>query len=293
MDWISFSKIPKLLLSATHLVDLNLSDIYHSGYISPEDLATCLSALTRLHTLFLDLLYSQSRRRLPPETRCILPDLKTFWFKGTSEYLDDLVARIDAPRLDRLSITLVPDEMNFDTPHVVQFISRTPRFQEPDEAHLTLYRGADVQLQWASDDSRELRVEISYEDLEADPQPSPIPQVCAMCLSLLPTVENLRVGLFTDEILEFDWNEPIENGQWLEVLCLFTAVKNLYLSKEFQPNMGPALQELVGGRTMEVLPSLQNIFFERSEASVPFQEAIGQFVAARQLSGHPIAVLPL
>jgi hypothetical protein len=39
-----------------------------------------------------------------------------------------------------------------------------------------------------------------------------------------------------------------------------------------------------------VLPSLQNIFLARFEPSGPFQEAIGQFVAARQLSNHPFAI---
>jgi hypothetical protein len=41
---------------------------------------------------------------------------------------------------------------------------------------------------------------------------------------------------------------------------------------------------------MEVLPSLQNIFLARIGLSGPFQDAIGPFLAARQLSGHPIAV---
>jgi hypothetical protein len=76
----------------------------------------------------------------------------------------------------------------------------------------------------------------------------------------------------------------------LDLLLPFTAVKNLYLSKEFAPGIAAALQELVGGRITEVLPSLQNIFVEGLEPSGPFQENIGQFVAARQLSGHPIAI---
>jgi hypothetical protein len=67
-------------------------------------------------------------------------------------------------------------------------------------------------------------------------------------------------------------------------------VKNLYLSKEFAPGIAAALQELVGSRITELLPSLQNILVEGLEPSGPFQENIGQFVAARQLSGHPIAV---
>ena len=66
-------------------------------------------------------------------------------------------------------------------------------------------------------------------------------------------------------------------------------MKNLYLSKEFAPGIVAALQELVGDRITEVLPSLQNIFVVGLEPLGPFQEDIGRFVAARRLSGHPIA----
>ncbi len=38
------------------------------------------------------------------------------------------------------------------------------------------------------------------------------------------------------------------------------------------------------------LPILQNIFLEGFEPLGPVQEGIGLFVAARQLSGHPIVV---
>jgi hypothetical protein len=67
-------------------------------------------------------------------------------------------------------------------------------------------------------------------------------------------------------------------------------VKNLYLCKEFASRIVPALQELVGVRTTEVLPTLQNIFLEELQVSGPIQEAIRQFVAARQVTGYPIAV---
>jgi hypothetical protein len=225
-------------------------------------------------------------------TRSILPNLNRFWFKGTSEYLEDLIAWIDAPRLLNLSISFF-DQMNFDTPHLVQFISRTPGFEEPNGAHVTLDLDAEVELLWASEDHASLCVEIFCED--SDPRVSSIAQVCAMCLPPLPTVENLRLGpgVITESLhSDLDWKAGVENDHWLELLRPFTAVKNFYLSEEFQPDIASALQELVQGRTTEVLPSLQNIFLARSESSGPFQEAIGQFVAARRLSGHPIAVLP-
>ncbi len=82
-------------------------------------------------------------------------------------------------------------------------------------------------------------------------------------------------------------NDAIEVTLWLELLRPFLAVKDLYLSKDFAPGIAAALQEIVG---TEVLPSLQSIFVEGLEASGPFQEDIGQFVAARELSGHPITI---
>jgi hypothetical protein len=67
-------------------------------------------------------------------------------------------------------------------------------------------------------------------------------------------------------------------------------VKSLHLSKKFASGIAAALQELVGGRIMEVLPSLENIFLDVYKPSESLRENIGQFVAARQLSGHPIAI---
>jgi hypothetical protein len=86
------------------------------------------------------------------------------------------------------------------------------------------------------------------------------------------------------------WEDDTEDMQWLEVFRPFTAVKNLYVSQSFVPSVAPTLQELVGGRTTEVLPNLQNIFLEGLKPSEPIQEGIGEFVSARQLSGQPITV---
>jgi hypothetical protein len=89
---------------------------------------------------------------------------------------------------------------------------------------------------------------------------------------------------------KFSLEDAIENTLWLELLLPFTAVKNLYLFKEFAPGIAAALQELVGGRITEVLPNLRDILVKDLELSGPFQDNIGQFVAARQLSDHPIAI---
>jgi hypothetical protein len=297
MNSIAFPGIPKLLLSCTHLVRIYIHDIPESGYFSPEAMATCLSGLTSLNVLSLKFRSSRSRpvsRCPPPMTRFILPNLKWLGFQGASKYLDDLIARIDAPRLHYLSITFL-NQMNLNTPGLAQFISRTPEFEELNAVDVTLHlesQIAQIHLCWmdnfprASDNHGNLYIHISYGELSHEVWS--IAQVCTMCLPPLPTVENLKIGIFTEyPILKDD----VENDPWLELLRPFIAVKSLHLSGVFQPNMVSALEELVGGRTMEVLPSLQNIFLNLFELSGPFQEAIGQFLAARQLSGHPVAVL--
>jgi hypothetical protein len=105
-------------------------------------------------------------------------------------------------------------------------------------------------------------------------------------LYLFSTVEDLFIE---NRYRQLVWkDDAIENTLWLQLFLPFTAVNNLYLSEEFATSIAAALQELVGSRITEVLPSLQNIFVDGP--SGPFQKAIGQFVAARQLSDHPIAI---
>jgi hypothetical protein len=92
----------------------------------------------------------------------------------------------------------------------------------------------------------------------------------------------------------FSQLDAVENILWLQLLLTFTAVKNLYISEEFAPGVAAALQELVGGGMAEVLPSLRNMSVDWPRPSGPpplgsFRENIEQFVAARRLSGQPVA----
>ena len=87
-----------------------------------------------------------------------------------------------------------------------------------------------------------------------------------------------------------DWQDEVENTQWLDLLHPFEGLKDLHLGKGTGQHYALALQELAGERVTEVLPALQNIFTEELESSGPIQEALGQFVAARRLSGLPVVV---
>ena len=287
---IPFPGLPKLLLSATHLVRLYLENIPHSGYITPESMVTALSTLTSLESLSLGFESPRSRpdwanRRLPPPTRSVLPVLTSFWFKGACEYLEDVVTRIDAPRLNELEITFF-NQIVFDTPHFIQFVNRSPTLETSEKAHVVFDNdAARVCLSSQTSDYRMLNMEISC--IELDWQVSSMEQVCTSCLPPLSTLEDLYIH--EDQLRPPVWKDHIENTLWLELLRPFPAVKNLYLSEKFASLITPALQELTRGSTAEVLPTLQNIFLEKLQPSGTVQASIQQFAAARQVS-HPIAV---
>ncbi len=287
LNGIPFPGMPNLFSSANHLVRLCLEDIPHSGYISPEAMVALLSVLSSLEKLVLQFQSPQSRpdwetRRPPPSKRSVIPALTYLSFNGVTEYLEDLVIRIDTPQLDGMEIVFF-NQIDFDTPRLAQFINRTPKLRK---------REARVQF---DDDHVNVRLPFGFASprivilcREPDWQLSAIEQVCNSFLHPLSTTEDLYIEHF---YLELVWkNDAIENTVWLQLLLPFTAVKHLYLSKVFTPGIAAALQELVGGRIMEVLPSLQNIFVEGLESLGPFQEKIGPFVTARQLSDHPIAI---
>ena len=101
-------------------------------------------------------------------------------------------------------------------------------------------------------------------------------------------MENLYI--YEDPNSPPDWKDDIEKVEWLDLLLAFTAVKNLYLSKQFAPRIAPALQELTEGRITEVLPTLRNLFLDGFQLSVPVHEGIRQFVSARQLIKRPVAI---
>jgi hypothetical protein len=294
LEGIVFPGLPNLLLSATHLVNLYLHNIPHSGYISPEAMTTSLSVMTSLETLELEFESPQSypdldsRGSFPP-TRFVLPTLTNIWFKGVNEYLEEFVARIDAPRLYRLETTFFNDT-DFNTPELSRFISRTPTLGAYDEAHLVFGNGgALVRLCPSDPEPSDHRIKILCK--MPDRQLSALAKICTSLRPLL-TMENLYINRYLDsQPVWVVWEH--ENTEWLDLLLPFTAVKNLYLSKLFALRIARALQELTGARTTEVLPALQNVLLEESQPSEPVHQGIVQFISARQLIDRPVAIICL
>ena len=111
---IPFPELPKILLSTSNLVQLELDNIPDSGFFSPEAMITSLSICTKLETLIMEFfsphphpdLTSQQNTSL---ARAYLPALTTFHFRGNGGYLRILFSRIENP-LAMLHSTISADK---------------------------------------------------------------------------------------------------------------------------------------------------------------------------------------
>jgi len=293
---IPFPGLPKLLLSTHDLVWLLLRDIPHSGYISPEAMVTALSTLTGLESLELGFRFLRSQadrasRRPPPLTRIILPALTKFWFKGDTEYLEDIVSRLEAPLLSNTEITFF-NQLIFDTPLLRHFISRPEIVRAANQASISSHRNNVLFSLYPRNGTGDEVVTLSISCEPLDWQISSLAQVCSSSFPPLPALEHLDIDIKMDPDSPLEWQDDMEDTQWLDLLHPFTSVKDLELFEDSVPFVAPALplQELSGERVTEVLPALQNLFLTGPQPSGPVKEAIQKFIAARQLFGYPVTV---
>ena len=142
LEAISFPSLPALLLSAHDLVTLELSEIPPNSYISNWMMVTGMTALTKLRSLsiaFSDHPIPRHERNRHSCIQTVLPALTSFRFRGFSDYLEDLVARIACPRLNSIDIKYFwHRDVKF---HVSQLFGFVSRLEDP---RLTHFGWADV-----------------------------------------------------------------------------------------------------------------------------------------------------
>ena len=294
LEGIRFPSLPKFLLGASGLVELRLDKIPDTWDISPKTLARCLSTLPKLTSLSIEFQYPQSLseptfRHSLPRTRAVLPALAILFYKGESEYLEDLVSQIDAPRLSYAFIKFF-NQLIFDISELPRFISRTEKLRTLNRAE-AFFDGQAVGIGFYRPETtvpRNLTVRIACSP--SDWQLSSLAQLCNQSLSLLSGVEQL-------DIRDCHSREPHlqDMMQWLDLFHPFTAVESLRIPRDLGMRIAPVLHELAEPRAAEVLPSLNSLIFEELEPSSSsesgsLQRAIDGFIAARERSGHPVDV---
>jgi hypothetical protein len=289
-----FPGLPKFLSSATGLVHFSLSGpgvhrslsgTPFSRHISPK-VVTSLSAMSKLESLCLILpSFSHVNQSPPPTTRSLIPALSQLKFKGKVEYMEDLIARIDAPLIRTLDIASAFPPAS-DTSQLRRLIGCAEQFTALNCASIEFSFNMVVALSQKTyiHDSAMPSLTVSTDYRDHVGQLRSLAEFCSSSLLPLSKVENLEI---TSRRL--GWGPSWEKGdsRWLEVLRPFSAVKNLFLSHDVVSSVAHALINGNRGRETEVLPAIQKLSLEGFLPSGPTQEAIELFVAGRRLSAHP------
>jgi hypothetical protein len=220
--------------------------------------------------------------------RVVLPALAFLRLDYVGEFSEDLISRIDAPRLNKLvSVAFCGRD---GLPQLQNFIGRTQKLKPFDRATMEFRSQKICMALGYLDPSTVFESEVIFQS--PDWQLSPMMQIFSQHLSLLSHVEELEMcDDSPSAALRWKIYSDLNPSQWLLLFHLLIGVKRLRVSKRLIPLVESALQELVGGRTMAVLPALRRLALEGLQPSEPAPEGIASFIAARELSGHPVVIL--
>ena len=280
---IPFPALPTLHLSMKSITSLGLIKIPSNGYLSPDTIVTSVSMLTQLETL--SILFQSPilhhNRRVPPLKRAILPALTSFGFRGCTEYLEDLVAQVDAPLLVHISIKFF-NQLVFEIQQLSLFIGRATMLKSPSKVRIySSQRGISIGLTRPTTNVNAYGrsyIEVSCKDL--DWQVSSLAQICDHTSPLLCGVEQLGIRA---EPLSPNGGSDMDTVQWLELFNPFSGVKVLRMASTLGPTVASALQQVNGELSFGALPALRHIQLGKTQTFT----SVEQFVAMYKASSSP------
>jgi len=209
--------------------------------------------------------------------------------EGPHGYLDDLVARIDAPLLDSGFIHIY-DEPTFGAPRLPHFIHRTEKLKSLGLVSVYIRHEGSFLCFHSSvgSKSKSAKISLTFPFDESHTPVKLLEQIGTQWSDLLSHVERLEIG--GDDLYFGPWWQE-GNALWLEFLRPFTAVQTLRLSGEdLLPHLAGILGAVTGKRAAQVLPALHTILLWDSEEEEYYDHLLKPFLVAREHSEHPVVV---
>ena len=280
-----------LLSSAIALSTLSLTHLGASCYFPPGHLVTRLQGLPYLEELSIGFaipipLPSSEQKLLPPPTSAVtLPTLRRLTFLGVDVYLDNLIAQINAPRLEQLSLTLHFD-LTFTLVKLTELIHRAEGFGYLVTRVIFNQDGASIFAGYNEQGVGKFNFHVHVNCEPLDWQIDSATQVCSALGDVLSTVEELTLDLDVDG-LPLDWDNALDSILWHELLLSFIGVKKLYIGFSLTLELSQALESAAGG--LELLPALQEL-----EVQLEIDHAkkvFSGFVETRESVGRPVHLL--
>lgn len=283
LDSIVFLALTTLFSSTSDLVGLFLIDIPRDGYISPEAMVACLAVLPKLNTLNIGFQsFSIGSGRIPPfsRSRTLLPALTSFQFDGNHGYLEALVARIDCPRLNQITVTY-RDQLHFQATQLFQFLDHSEDLKMSQITHADMNFSQfwfTLKMHPHPERSPAL-VSVVIKCRRTATGVSPIAQMFNEPSAILSRVAHLRL------YRPHPADASCHPDDWLHLFRQFSAIRTLHISREFSVLVACVLEVVTGEMVSGVLPVLDFIYLDGLPDS-----CVEKFLAAR-ISVHPVTVI--
>jgi len=273
----------------TTLLTLTLTRIPARYYFHPGHLVTQLQGLHHLEELSIGFaipipLPSTEGDLLPaPMPRVTLPTLKRLTFRGVAVYLENLVAQINAPLLERLIVALF-FEIDFTLVSLTQFVHATSGLRCLSAK--VLFKSGGVSIVTNDGEflsSGGLTININCEHL--DWQIDVATQCCAALEQVLYAVDELTLELNKDG-MPSDWDDSLDSMLWRGLLLPFRGVKKLQIGSSLTFELSDALKSDAAELDLNPLPELQKleVQLEVNHANMLFST----FIETRDLEGRPV-----
>ena len=293
LEGFVFPRGSRLLTTAVGLVTLILWGIGHrSHYFPPNVLLQWISFMPQLETLLVLFLFPVPNHDVegqlihtPTITHVTLPNLRNFGFKGVSAYMEAVVRRITAPRLDFLSIQLF-HQLPLSVPHLLRFINTTEKVGF-DSAEFEFSRD-EVHAEVLPREKHGLSLAVYVSCSQLDWQVSSVAQIFNSLIQISSTVEHLTLKREVHSQSSEAHNEVDSTGEWHNFLRLFTNVKTLRVDDGLVGELSCSLRVDDGEPHLELLPELLELTYSWSGDA---DDAFTSFIDARQNAGRTVTAV--
>ena len=251
--------------TAASLVTLFLIIDHQSAYVQPNVLLQSISLMPQLESLDIHFTFPVPNRDVerqlthtPITTHVTIPNLRLFWFRGVSAYLEAIVCRITTPRLDNLQIRLFK-QLTFSIPRLLQFMDATENFRF-DKAVIT-FKDKSIDV-WAffPDAADPYPFGVTVDCWHLDWQVSSTAQISNALSQVFSAVEYLALEHEVHNQSSEEHND-VDRIEWRNLLRSFSNVKTLRVENGLVEEISRCLRLEDGELPLELLPELQEFTY--------------------------------
>ena len=284
---------PRLHPTAAGLVTLSLVTNHQSAYFQPNILLQWISFMPQLESLHIDFSFPVPNRDLerqvrqtPITTHITLPNLRFFWFRGVSAYLEAVVHRITTPRLETLQIRLFT-QLTFSAPSLPQFMSTAENLKLDNV--VIAFRADEIELQMSSRADGPCYTypfRVRAECWRLDWQVSSVAQIANALSQVFSAVEHLTLEHEFHRQSSEEHND-VDRIQWRNLLRPFSNVRTLRVEYGLVNELSRFLRLEDGEHLLELLPKLQQLTYSGDHST---RHAFTSFIEARKIAGLSVAL---